>query len=71
MNGNDRLNPTIFHPRYVHLKHLRNETIKTIRQLTAEKKDLLLVKDKIIKEIFSNCNQFYKVFEVVLRTVSI
>src|SRR4051812_17600305 len=43
MNGNDRLNPTIFHPRYVHLKHLRNETITTIKQLTAEKKDLLLV----------------------------
>jgi SAM-dependent methyltransferase len=43
MNGNDRLNPTIFHTRYVHLKRLRDETLKDIRQLTANDKNLLLV----------------------------
>ncbi len=43
MNGNDRLNPTIFHTRYVHLKQLRDATIKDIKQLTANDKNLLLV----------------------------
>ena len=43
MKGNDRLYPSLFHPRYVHLTHLRDATLKTIHQLTAEKKDLLLV----------------------------
>lgn len=43
MNGNDRLNPTIFHTRYVHLKQLRDATIKDIKQLTATDKNLLLV----------------------------
>jgi len=43
MNGNDRLNPTIFHTRYVHLKRLRDATIKDIKQLTATNKNLLLV----------------------------
>jgi SAM-dependent methyltransferase len=43
MKGNDRLNPTIFHTRYVHLTKLRDATIKTINELTAENKDLLLV----------------------------
>ena len=43
MNGNDRLNPTIFHTRYVHLKQLRDSTIKIIRDLTANDKNLLLV----------------------------
>lgn len=43
MNGNDRLNPTIFHTRYVHLKQLRDATIKIIRDLTAHDKNLLLV----------------------------
>ena len=43
MKGNDRLNPSLFHPRYVHLTHLRNATLNTINQLTANKKDLLLV----------------------------
>lgn len=43
MKGNDRLQPSLFHPRYVHLTHLRDATLKTINQLTADKKDLLLV----------------------------
>ena len=43
MKGNDRLYPSLFHPRYVHLTHLRDATLKTIKQLTADKKDLLLV----------------------------
>jgi SAM-dependent methyltransferase len=43
MNGNDRLNPTIFHTRYVHLTQLRDATIKHIEQLTATDKNLLLV----------------------------
>ena len=43
MKGNDRLNPSLFHPRYVHLTHLRDATLKTIHQLTSDKKDLLLV----------------------------
>nr|WP_294791497.1 class I SAM-dependent methyltransferase [uncultured Mucilaginibacter sp.] len=43
MKGNDRLYPSLFHPRYVHLTHLRDATLKTIHQLTADKKDLLLV----------------------------
>ena len=40
---NDRLNPTIFSTRYVHLTKLRDETLKTIQQLTATDKKLLLV----------------------------
>ncbi|MCC8408475.1 class I SAM-dependent methyltransferase [Mucilaginibacter sp. UR6-1] len=43
MNGNDRLNPTIFHTRYVHLTHLRDATIKVINQLTANSPNKLLV----------------------------
>jgi len=43
MNGNDRLHPTIFHTRYVHLKQLRDSTIKIINDLTANDKNLLLV----------------------------
>jgi SAM-dependent methyltransferase len=43
MKDNDRLNPTIFHTRYVHLTQLRDETIKTINVLTAGNKNLLLV----------------------------
>ena len=43
MKGNDRLNPNIFHPRYVHLTQLRDATIKIIGELTSNKKDLLLV----------------------------
>jgi SAM-dependent methyltransferase len=43
MKGNDRLYPSLFHPRYVHLTHLRDATLSTIHQLTADKKDLLLV----------------------------
>jgi len=42
MKGNDRLNPTIFHTRYVHLTQLRDATIKTINELTAHNKNLLL-----------------------------
>jgi len=43
MNGSDRLNPTIFHTRYVSLSQLRDATIKTINELTAADKNLLLV----------------------------
>lgn len=43
MKGNDRLHPSIFHPRYVHLTHLRDATIREINKLTADKKNLLLV----------------------------
>jgi len=43
MKGNDRLNPNIFHPRYVHLTQLRDATIKKIEELTANNKGLLLV----------------------------
>jgi SAM-dependent methyltransferase len=43
MNGNDRLKPTIFHARYVHLTHLRDNTLKIIEDLTANNKDLLLL----------------------------
>jgi len=43
MNGSDRLNPTIFHTRYVSLSRLRDATIKTINELTAADKNLLLV----------------------------
>lgn len=43
MKGNDRLNPTIFHTRYVHLTHLRDATIKVINQLTANSPNKLLV----------------------------
>ncbi len=43
MNGNDRLHPTIFHPRYIVLSKLRNETLKRIEQLTANNKQLILV----------------------------
>jgi SAM-dependent methyltransferase len=43
MKGNDRLNPNIFHPRYVHLTQLRDETIKKINELTTGNKQLLLV----------------------------
>lgn len=43
MKGNDRLNPTIFHTRYVHLTHLRDATIKVINQLTTNSPNKLLV----------------------------
>jgi SAM-dependent methyltransferase len=43
MNGNDRLHPSIFHPRYIVLTRLRDITVKIIRQLTATKKDFVLV----------------------------
>jgi len=43
MNGNDRLNPNIFHTRYVSLSQLRDETVKTINELTATNKNQLLV----------------------------
>ncbi len=43
MNDNDRLNPTIFHARYVHLSHLRDATLQRINELTANDKNLLLV----------------------------
>lgn len=43
MYGNDRLKPSVFHPRYVHLSQLRDATLKAIEELTAVQKDLLLV----------------------------
>jgi len=43
MKGNDRLYPSLFHPRYVHLTHLRDATLNTINKLTADNKNLLLV----------------------------
>ena len=43
MNNDERLNPNIFHTRYIPLTHLRDATLARIRALTADKKDLLLV----------------------------
>jgi len=43
MKKNDRLNPTIFHTRYVSLTQLREATLKRIKETTAANKDLLLV----------------------------
>lgn len=43
MNGNDRLNPTVFHTRYVHLTQLRDATMQKMQELTANNKELLLV----------------------------
>lgn len=43
MNAGDRLKPSIFHTRYVHLTHLRNATLKVINQITANDKNQLLV----------------------------
>jgi SAM-dependent methyltransferase len=41
--SNNRLSPSIFSPRYVHLTKLRNATLKTIRELTGGQKDLTLI----------------------------
>jgi hypothetical protein len=43
MNNDERLNPSIFHTRYVPLTHLRDATLAKIRELTTTKKNLLLV----------------------------
>jgi len=43
MNNDERLNPSVFSTRYIPLTHLRDATLKSLRTLTAEKKDLLLV----------------------------
>jgi SAM-dependent methyltransferase len=43
MNNDERLSPSIFNTRYVHLTHLRDATLKTIQQLTANNKNLLLI----------------------------
>ncbi len=43
MKGNDRLSPTIFHTRYVHLTRLRDATMQNMRELTINSKELLLV----------------------------
>ncbi len=43
MNKNSRLNPSFFSTRYVHLTKLRNQTLHTIKALTKENKQLLLV----------------------------
>ena len=42
MKGSDRLNPTIFHTRYITLSQLRDATVKSINELTADNKNLLL-----------------------------
>jgi SAM-dependent methyltransferase len=42
MKGNDRLYPSIFHPRYIVLSRLRDMTVKNIKELTSSKKELLL-----------------------------
>jgi SAM-dependent methyltransferase len=43
MKGNDRLYPSVFHPRYVVLSKLRDETVKKIKELTAANKQQILV----------------------------
>ena len=43
MNGNDRLNPTIFHTRYVHLTKLRDTTLKVLQELTSNNKASVLI----------------------------
>jgi len=43
MKGNDRLKPTAFHTRYVHLSKLRDSTLKSLREITAADKNLTLV----------------------------
>ncbi len=43
MNNDERLNPSIFHTRYIPLTHLRDATLKNIKALTTNNKDLLLV----------------------------
>jgi SAM-dependent methyltransferase len=43
MKGNDRLYPSVFHPRYIVLSRLRDITVKKIKLLTASQKDHILV----------------------------
>jgi len=43
MKGNDRLKPTVFHTRYVHLTKLRDATLRNLRELTTANKSLTLV----------------------------
>jgi len=43
MKGNDRLYPSIFHPRYIVLSRLRDITVKTIKEITASNKSQILV----------------------------
>jgi SAM-dependent methyltransferase len=43
MKGNDRLYPSIFHPRYIVLSRLRNITVKKVKELTSSKNHLILV----------------------------
>jgi len=42
-NGTSRLNPTIFHTRYVTLTQLRDATIKEIKSLTKEDRNKILI----------------------------
>ncbi|MEO6151502.1 MAG: class I SAM-dependent methyltransferase [Mucilaginibacter sp.] len=42
MKGN-RLNPTLFHTRYVVLTQLRDVTVQKVKEITANKKDLILI----------------------------
>jgi SAM-dependent methyltransferase len=41
--GNNRLNPTLFSTRYVHLTKLRNQTLQNIKRLTIDNPDQILV----------------------------
>jgi SAM-dependent methyltransferase len=41
--ANNRLNPTLFSPRYVHLSKLRDHTLLTLAEITKADKNLLLV----------------------------
>lgn len=43
MKVNDRLKPSIFHTRYVHLTQLRDATMQKIQELTANNKNQILV----------------------------
>jgi SAM-dependent methyltransferase len=43
MFDDDRLNPPIYHTRYVALTHLRDATLKAINELTSSNNNLLLV----------------------------
>src|SRR6195952_5683941 len=43
MKGNDRLYPSVFHPRYIVLSRLRDITVQKIKELTASTHDLVLV----------------------------
>ena len=43
MKGNDRLKPTVFHTRYVHLTKLRIATLENLRDITGANKNVTLI----------------------------